>query len=99
MICARAVASAIVTPDTDTVTPDTNTDAVTPDTDTAIVTPDTAIVTPDTDTAPPDTDTDPPDTATATAATDKRYDTGSGAACQDGHRHCLCRFRYKTCGE
>ena len=96
MICARAVASAIVTPDTDTDTgtPDTNTDAVTPDTDTARVTPDTdtAMVTPDTDTAPPDTDT-------ATAATDKRYDTGSGAASQDGHRHCLCRFRYKTCGE
>ena len=47
MICARAVASAIVTPntDTDTVTPDTNT--ITPDTDTA--TPDTNTVTPDTD--------------------------------------------------
>jgi hypothetical protein len=92
MICARAVASAIVTPDTNTntdpVTPDTNTSTVTPDTNT-----DTAIVTPDTD-----TDTATPDTDTA-AATDKHYDTGSGAASQDGHRGCLCRFRYKTCGE
>jgi hypothetical protein len=84
MICARAVASAIVTPDTNT---DTNTDPVTPDTHTAIVPPDTD--TADTDTA----DTDTP------AATDKRYDTGSGAASQDGQRGCLCRFRYKTCGE
>ena len=68
VICARAVASAIVTPDTDTaiVTPDTDTIIATPDTDTAIVTPDTdtAIVTPDTATAivTPDTATTP-DTA------------------------------------
>jgi len=95
MICARAVASAIVTPDTNTntdpVTPDTNTSTVTPDTDTAIVTPDTDnTVTPDTDTATPDTDT--------AAATDKRDDTGSGNASQEGHRGCLCRPRYKTGG-
>jgi hypothetical protein len=86
MICARAVASTIVTPDT-------NTDTVTPDTNT--VTPHTNTVTPDTTT--PDTDT--PDTDTATAATDKRYDAGSSDAFQDRQRGCLCRFRYKTRGE
>ena len=89
MICARAVAPAIVTPDTNT-----NTNTVTPDTNT--ITPDTDTATPDTNTVAPDTDT--PDTDTATA-TDKRYDTGTGAASQDGQRGCLCRFRYKTCGE
>ncbi|MGE5259843.1 MAG: hypothetical protein ACM3MH_03070 [Actinomycetota bacterium] len=38
-------------------------------------------------------------TAAVTTVTHKRHHSGSGIAFQDRHRGCLCRRRYKTCGE